>query len=77
MFFPAAFVEVGCLNVGFTLRGIHFRVMMGQIPQFYRTNCCLSSHRPIFYGDAAERTQQGYATIAALRERAPWLDEAD
>lgn len=73
LFVPTPFVESGCLNIGFTLRGLHFRVMMGQVPGFYRYNSCTSPHRPIFHGDAKHKTEGGFATIAAIRARAPWL----
>jgi hypothetical protein len=77
LFVPTPFVESGCVNIAFTLRGIHFRLMMGQIPAFYRYNSCTSPHRPIFHGDAKHKTEGGFATIAAIRARAPWLQVDD
>jgi hypothetical protein len=57
---PTQFVEVGCLNFVFDVRGIRFRVMMGHLPPFAFAANCRAPQRPIFLADCEKRTKGGW-----------------
>jgi hypothetical protein len=57
---PYQFVEAGCLNFAFDVRGIRFRVMMGHLPPWAREANCLAPRRPIFWADCEKKTQQAW-----------------
>jgi hypothetical protein len=57
---PEQFVESGCLNFRFFVRGIHFRIMMGHLPPFSHDYDCRGSLRPIFLNDCSEKSRQAW-----------------
>jgi hypothetical protein len=71
---PSQFVEAGCLNFAFDVRGVRFRVMMGHLPAFAHEWNCRAPHRPIFLADCEKKTKEGWentkAVQAANQERA-------
>jgi hypothetical protein len=66
---PTQFVEAGCLNFAFDVRGIRFRVMMGHLPPFAQVANCRGPQRPIFLADCEMKTQQGWETPRPHRPR--------
>lgn len=62
---PTQFVEAGCLNFAFDVRGIRFRVMMGHLPPFAHVANCRGPQRPIFLADCEKKTQQGWENTKA------------
>ncbi len=66
---PTPFVEAGCLNVAFDVRGIRFRVMMGHLPAFAREWDCRGPQRPIFLADCEKKTRGGWDNTAAAQAR--------
>jgi hypothetical protein len=71
---PTQFVEAGCLNFAFDVRGIRFRVMMGHLPPFAQVANCCGPQQPIFLADCEKKTRQSWegtkAAQAANKERA-------
>ena len=71
---PTMFVQAGCQNVAFDVRGIRFRVMMGHLPSFSVEADCRGPLRPIFLADCEKRTQESWdntkAAQAANKSRA-------
>lgn len=65
---PEQFVEEGCLNFRFLVRGIHFRVMMGHLPLFSGVSDCRSSLHPIFLGDCSAKTQQAWEGTKSVQK---------
>lgn len=57
---PNQFVEAGCFNFAFDVRGIRFRVMMGHLPPWTYDANCLAPHQPIFWADCEKKTQQAW-----------------
>ena len=64
---PTHFVEAGCLNVAFDVRGIRFRVMMGHLPLFARFADCRGPQRPIFFADCRKKTEKSWENIKAAQ----------
>jgi hypothetical protein len=55
---PQQFVELGCLNFRFMVRGIFFRVLMGRLPRDIHGANCVAPRRPIFWADCEKRIKQ-------------------
>jgi hypothetical protein len=64
---PTQFVEAGCLNFAFDVRGIRFRVMMGHLPPFAHYANCRGPQRPIFLADCEKKTQQSWENTKAAQ----------
>jgi hypothetical protein len=64
---PAQFVEAGCLNFAFDVRGIRFRVMMGHLPPFAHQANCRGTLRPIFLADCEKKTKEGWENMKAVQ----------
>jgi hypothetical protein len=64
---PAQFVEAGCLNFAFDVRGIRFRAMMGHLPPFAHYANCRGPQRPIFLADCEKKIQQGWENTKAAQ----------
>ena len=64
---PTQFVEAGCLNFAFDVRGIRFRVMMGHLPPFAYVANCRGPQQPIFLADCERKTQQGWENTKAAQ----------
>ena len=60
---PYQFVEAGCLNFAFDVRGVRFRVMMGHLPRWAHEASCLAPQRPIFWADCEKKTKQGWENM--------------
>ncbi len=60
------FVEAGCLNFAFDVRGIRFRVMMGHLPTFAHQANCRGPLRPIFLADCEKKTREGWENTKAV-----------
>jgi hypothetical protein len=65
---PQAFIEAGCLNVAFDVRGIRFRVLMGNVPDFLREADCRGPRKPIFLGDCEKRVRQLWENSKSVSE---------
>lgn len=64
---PYQFIEAGCLNFAFDVRGIRFRVMMGHLPPFAHQTNCIGPQRPIFLADCENRTKEGWENTQAVQ----------
>jgi hypothetical protein len=64
---PEQFVEAGCLNFRFQVRGIHFRVMMGHLPPFAAVYDCRSSLHPIFLNDCSAKAHQAWENTTSAQ----------
>jgi hypothetical protein len=64
---PYQFVEAGCLNFAFDVRGIRFRVMMGHLPLFAHQANCVGPQRPIFLADCEKKTKEGWENTKAVQ----------
>ena len=63
---PTEFVEEGCLNFAFDVRGIRLRVMMGHLPIWAYAANCLSPQHPVFWGNCEKRMQQMWENTRAF-----------
>lgn len=59
--------NLGCLDFAFDVRGIRFRVMMGQVPAAYRSMNIKAPYCPILYADCQRRQDEAWRLI---RQRA-------
>ena len=65
---PSQFVEAGCLNFAFDVRGIRFRVMLGHLPPFAREWDCRAPNRPIFLANCEKKTNESWENTRATQE---------
>lgn len=64
---PSQFVEAGCLNFAFDVRGIRFRVMMGHLPAFAFSFDCRGPQRSIFFADCGKRAKAAWENTKAVQ----------
>jgi hypothetical protein len=64
---PALVGEMGCLDAAFDVRGIRFRLLMGQLPPFAHQANCMGPQRPIFLADCEKKINEVWEQIKAVQ----------